>query len=80
MKFIRDNFELFETSGDWARFLNRPVYKEIQTYGTAYIRNIKTGENCGQRIELHCYLFDEFGNKLDTPICEEDCYEVVLKD
>ena len=80
MKFVKDNFELFETKGDWARFLNHPVYKEIESYGTAYIFNTKTGENCGQHVELYCQLFDESGNKLDNPIYEEDCYEVILED
>lgn len=80
MKFVEDKFEMFETNGDWALFLNHPVYKQIEAFGDAYIRNIKTGENCGQYVELRCRLFDEFGNKLDNPIYDEDCYEVILED
>ena len=79
MKFVKNNFEMFETNGKWALFLNCPVYKEIKAYNGSYIRNIKTGENCGDHVELHCHLFDEFGNELDNPMYDEDCYEVITE-
>lgn len=80
MQFIKNNFRVFEVNGKWTLFLNHPVYKEINSYGSTYIRNTKTGENCGQHVELHCHLYDDCGNKLDTPVYDEDCYEVVREE
>lgn len=77
MNFIKDNFELVETKGDWELYLNRPVYKQFMTFNGAYIVNTKTGENCGQYLELYCRLFDDQGNKLSEPLYEEDTYKIV---
>ena len=71
MRYLKDNFELFEENGDWALYLNRPVYREVTAYGNFYIINTETGENMGQLVQLHCILFDKNGNKLEEPIYED---------
>lgn len=75
-KWLKNNFELLEENGDWAVYVNRPVYKEICAYNNYYIYNTETNENCGQHVILYCKLFDENGNKLDNPIYDKDCYEL----
>lgn len=80
MNFIRDKFKVVETDGDWALLFNYPVYKEIKSYGSSYIKNTKTGENCGQSVELCCNIFDDDGNYLEKPLFEDDCYIVVAGD
>lgn len=77
MNFLQNNYELLSSDDTWAVFVNRPVYKRIITSGDRYIRNTKTGANCGQYLELHIQLVDEEGNELVDPIFEEDCYEIV---
>ena len=77
MKFVQNSYELLTTDGIWAVFVNRPVYKQINAFEDYYIRNTKTGENCGQYVELHVQIVDDNGVELDNPIYEEDCYEVV---
>jgi hypothetical protein len=76
-KWLKNNFEMIKKDGDWELFVNRPVYRIIQAFDNNYIFNYETGENCGQCVELHCTLFDENGNKLDSPIYEKNCYEIV---
>lgn len=71
------NFELFETNGDWEVYLGRPIYKKIQAFGNTRIINAKTGEDCGQLVYLYKTIFDEFGNRLSSPIYDEDCYELI---
>lgn len=77
MKFLQNNYELLTSDTIWTVFINRPVYKQITAYDTYYIRNTKTGANCGQYLELHVQLVDVDGNELVDPIFEEDCYEIV---
>jgi hypothetical protein len=77
MQWVRNNFEPLIKDGDWELWVNRPVYREIRAYGNYYIINLETGEDCGQLVELHCTLFDDQGNKLEEPIYEDNCYEIV---
>ena len=51
-----------------------PAYKQIVVSDGGYIRNKKTGENCGQQIILCTMLVN------GEIIKEEDCYEVVYND
>lgn len=74
--WLRNNFELLKEDGDWAMYINHPVYKEITAYGNYYIINTETGEDCGQQVLLYCRLFDNEGNKLDKPIYDKNCYEI----
>lgn len=78
-QYIRNNFELAHTDGDWELYINRPVYKEIIAYGDYYIINEETGEDCGQRVELFCTIADSEGNLLPEPIYEKNCYKIVKR-
>lgn len=71
-----ENFVEVETRGNFSLWINKPVYKIYKTT-SGYIKNIKTGENMGQVVELHMNLYDENNNKLDIAGYEEDCYEIV---
>ena len=71
-----ENFVEVEKQGNFSLWINKPVYKIYKTnYG--YFRNIKTGENMGQQVELHVNLYDENYKKLDIASYEEDCYVLV---
>lgn len=71
-----ENFVEVETWGNFSLWINKPVYKVYKTT-SGYIRNIHTGENMGQHVELHMNLYDENNQKLDFASYEEDCYEIV---
>ncbi|MCH5159568.1 MAG: hypothetical protein J1F66_01800 [Clostridiales bacterium] len=71
-----DNYIEVETQGSFSLWINKPVYKIYETSG-GYIRNVRTGENVGQHVELHMNLYDENHVKLEVASYEEDCYELV---
>lgn len=50
-------------------------YKKYRAFYPNYIRNIKTGEDMGDRLALRIFFYDDCGNPLPQPVYEEDCYE-----
>ena len=63
-----------ETDGKFTLCLAFPVYKQIKTSGKNYIRNTKTGENCGQQVLLCTNIY------VDPVELDEDCYEIVREE
>jgi hypothetical protein len=60
------------------KFYSAPVlYKIIRVTAGGYIRNKLSGENCGNVVKLYKSFYDEDGNLLESPIVDEDIYEVV---
>lgn len=72
-------FKEISREGDFSLWVNHPIYKTYQISDGGYIRNTKTGENCGQQVILRKCFYDG-STRLDTPIYEEDCYEYVIED
>lgn len=72
----RANFTCISTEGDFSLYADSPIYK---TYGTThgYIKNTKTGENCGKEVHLRKHYYVD-GELLDEPLLDEDCYEFVF--
>lgn len=70
------NFVEVNMQGNFSLWINKPIYKIYKT-NSGYIKNIKTGENMGQIVELHINLYDDNNNKLCVANYEEDCYEIV---
>lgn len=70
-----ENFVKVESDGVFSLWLNRPVYKIYKTE-VGYIKNLKTGENMGQSLELHMNLYDEHYRRREDIEYEEDCYEI----
>lgn len=70
-------FEKVSTEGEFSLWVTSPIYK---TYAIShgYIRNTKTGENCGKQVNLREHYYDGV-NRLAEPICDEDCYEFVFE-
>ena len=69
-----NEFKLISTDGEFTLWVSSPVYKTYVISEGGYIRNTKTGENCGREVFLRKHYYE--GNKrLDEPIYDEDCYE-----
>lgn len=69
---------MISTEGKFTLYVTSPVYRSYCIEADdGYIRNTKTGENCGQMVNLKAYYYDG-ATKLDKPIYEEDCYEFVF--
>ena len=74
-----DEFVEVSQEGDFKLFKRLAVtYKTYNIAAPGYIRNIKTGENCGQYLRLNALYVDKDGNLLETPLIDEDCYEYVF--
>ena len=71
------NFKLVETEGEFSLWCYSSVYKVYQI-SNGYIRNVKTGENCGKDIKLY-KRYHQDGECLMKPIYDEDCYEFVFE-
>lgn len=71
------DFKLISTEGEFSLYIAFPVYKTYKI-DKGYIRNTKTGKNCGKEVKLRKYFYDENGKHLDSPIYDEDCYEFVF--
>ncbi len=52
------------------------TFKRLFT-SSGYFRNKITGDNCGKAVKLKKYYFNESGQELQTPLIDENCYEVV---
>lgn len=70
-------YKPIETDGKFTFMLFYPAYKQIKVSGNSYIRNNKTGENCGQEVLLCKNIYDENFNITENITFDEDCYEVV---
>lgn len=73
----KDHFKLISTEGEFSLWMASPAYKSY-SISKGYIRNTKTGENCGKEVILRKHYYVD-GVKLDEPIYEEDCYEYVFE-
>ena len=65
--------------GNFSLWIKPRIYKIIRTR-TGFIKNTKTGENCGNIVYLYAYYYDKAGNKLTTPLYDDNCYEIVPED
>jgi hypothetical protein len=74
-KDLPANYIPYSADGEFTLMVNSPVYR-VRTTPKGYYRNKKTGENCGQRVELHVKFCEGF-KIFDEPMLEEDCYEIV---
>jgi hypothetical protein len=74
---MMNNFKQISTDGEFTLWADSPVYK-THTITGGYIRNTKTGENCGKEVKLYKHYYQD-GVKLASPIYDEDCYEFVFE-
>ena len=74
----RHNGQLLSQEGDFSLWATSPVYKTL-CIDDGYIRNTKTGENCGQMVELRKHFYKD-GERLSEPIYDEECYEFVFEE
>lgn len=72
------NFKQVSTDGEFSLWVNSPIYKNY-AISEGYIRNTKTGENCGKKVVLRKHYYDG-ATRLAEPIYDEDCYEFVLEE
>ena len=72
------NFQQLSSDGEFSLYVNSPVYKTYKI-NSGYIRNTKTGKNCGQEVKL-CKRYYQDGVRLTEPIYDEDCYEFVFEE
>ena len=76
---MQNNFKLISTEGEFSLWVNSPIYKTYAVSEGAYIRNTKTGENCGKEVILRKHYF--IGTEqLPDPVYDEDCYEFVFEE
>lgn len=71
-------FNQISTDGEFSLWVNSPIYKSYVT-SEGYIRNTKTGENCGKKAILRKHYYDG-ATRLTEPIYDEDCYEFVFEE
>lgn len=74
---MKNDFKLISSEGDFSLYVANPIYKTY-VIENGYIRNTKTGENCGKKVELRKIMYDGL-KQLDTFVYEEDCYEFVFE-
>ncbi len=70
------DFIQVSTEGEFSLWVSSPVYK-IYEIRDGYIRNTKTGKNCGKEVKLRKHYYQN-GKKLAEPIYDEECYEFVF--
>lgn len=75
IKRLPANYIKHSTDGEFTLMVNSPIYRTKITEQGYYL-NTKTGENCGQKVDLHVFLCDGL-DIFDEPIFEEDCYELI---
>ena len=73
-----DKLELVSSEGDFTLYVRAHRYKTYKIE-KGYIKNTKTGENCGKEVTLYKRYYDNNGTRLKDPIYDEDCYEFVLE-
>jgi len=72
-------FKQISTEGEFSLWADSPMYKSYSINEGGYIRNTKTGENCGKEVILRKYYYDGVV-RLKEPICDEDCYEIIFEE
>ena len=77
MNKYNSTFKQISTDGEFSLWVDSPVYR-VHQITDGYIRNTRTGENCGQEVKLYKHYYKD-GIKLVEPIYDEDCYEFVFK-
>lgn len=60
-------------------YILQPTYLELKCSDDSYWKNKITGENCGQRILLCVYKYNNDGSLKDHFEMEENCYELTRK-
>ena len=76
---MANNFKQVSTEGEFSLWVTSPIYQTYAISDGGYIRNTKTGENCGKKVILRKHYYD--GEKrLAEPIYDEDCYEFVFEE
>lgn len=70
---------LIDSDDDFELYILQPVYRELSCSSNAFFKNIKTGENCGSRIFLCAYKYNNDGSIKEKIELEENCYEIVEK-
>ena len=74
-----NNFKQISAEGEFSLWVDSPIYKSYTAGDDGYIRNTKTGENCGKQVILRKHYY-EGTKRLKEPICDEDCYEFVFSE
>lgn len=69
---------LINTEGFFQLFIHQPIYREKTCSSNAYFKNIITGENCGCKVELAEFKYNNDGSLRDDYEIEEDVYELVV--
>lgn len=69
------NYKRISQDGDFDLYAAYVLYRTYRTTD-GYIRNRKTGENCGTEVELYRRYYRD-NIPLDKPEYDEDCYEIV---
>lgn len=75
--FNMNDFKHISTEGEFSLWVSPIVYKTYQI-DDGYVRNTKTGENCGKVVRLYKHYYQD-GVHLTEPIYDEDCYEFVFE-
>ena len=75
---MNNEFQLISTDGPFSLWAASPVYKKYNI-DKGYIRNTKTGENCGKEVLLKKHFYAN-GVRLAEPVYDEDCYEFVFEE
>lgn len=76
---MNNKFIKISEEGEFSLWVSSPIYKAYAV-SKGFIRNTKTGKNCGKEVLLRRHDYDKYGNLLDTPNYDEDCYEFVDED
>lgn len=69
-----DSFIEAEKQGDFALWLNKPIYAVYKT-SSGCVKNVKTGENMGKEVTLRMHFHDENFLPLQTERYDDDCFE-----
>ena len=65
-----------KVDGNFSMWLCPNVYKIVRTQ-TGYVKNNKTGENCGKIVYLYKHCYDERGARLPEPLYDDNCYVII---
>jgi len=67
--------KLLKTDGNFKLYEKRRILTEYKTSNWS-VFNTLTNENVGTDYTTYFSLYDEDGNKLDTPLKDENTYEI----
>lgn len=71
-----NNFVCQKVEGTFSLWVKPKVYKVLRTR-TGFIKNTKTGKNCGKIVYLYCHHYNSTGKRLKEPLYDDNCYEVI---